>query len=115
MVGNAVSVPVAQWVAGRIKKPGAVLEFEQHEIVYGKKWPDAAWNVAGQRVGIRASDRPVAMATPSISVFRDKSWTRLSDRALNGFIERVVAGGLRVPLGFVDALRNAGRKVGKAA
>jgi DNA (cytosine-5)-methyltransferase 1 len=115
MVGNAVSVPVAQWVAGRIKKPGAVLEFEQHEIVYGKKWPDAAWNVAGQRVGIRASDRPVAMATPSISVFRDKSWTRLSDRALNGFIERVIAGGLRVPLGFVDALRNAGRKVGKAA
>jgi DNA (cytosine-5)-methyltransferase 1 len=115
MVGNAVSVPVAQWVAGRIKNPGKVLEFEQQKIVEGKKWPDAAWNVCGERVGISASDRPVAMTAPSISTFRDGSWTRLSDRALNGFIERVVVGGLRVPPGFVDALRNAGRKVGKAA
>jgi DNA (cytosine-5)-methyltransferase 1 len=115
MVGNAVSVPVAQWVAGRIKKPGAVLDFDKHEIVEGKKWPDAAWNVCGNRVGISASDKPVDMATPPISTFRDGSWTRLSDRALNGFIERVVAGGLRVPSGFVDALRNAVRKVGKAA
>jgi DNA (cytosine-5)-methyltransferase 1 len=91
------------------------LEFEQQKIVEGKKWPDAAWNVCGERVGISASDRPVAMTAPSISTFRDGSWTRLSDRALNGFIERVVVGGLRVPPGFVDALRNAGRKVGKAA
>jgi DNA (cytosine-5)-methyltransferase 1 len=115
MVGNAVSVPVAEWVAGRIRNPGPVLEFDQQEIVEGKKWPDAAWNVCGKRVGIRASDRPVATAAPSISAFRDGSWTRLSDRAFNGFIERVVAGGLRVPIGFVDALRTADRKVGKAA
>lgn len=115
MIGNAVSVPVAQWVAGRIKNPGTVLEFEQQNLIEGKKWPDAAWNVSGERVGVSASDRPIEMIAPSISKFRDSSWTRLSDRALNGFIERVVAGGLRVPLGFVDALRNADRKVGKAA
>jgi DNA (cytosine-5)-methyltransferase 1 len=115
MVGNAVSIPVAEWVANRIKSPGAILEFQQMEIIEGKKWPDAAWNVDGERVGILASDRPIAMTTPSITSFRDGSWTRLSDRALNGFIERVVAGGLRTPPGFIEALRNADRKVGKAA
>ncbi len=115
LVGNAVSVPVAHWVASRIKTPGAVLEYEQKEIVEGKKWPEAAWNVSGKRIGVSASDQPIVMARPSISSFRNGDWTRLSDRALNGFTDRVIAGGLYTPPGFVDALRNADRRVGKAA
>lgn len=115
LVGNAVSVPVAHWVASRIKAPGAVLEYEQKEIVEGKKWPEAAWNVSGKRIGVSASDQPIVMARPSISSFRNGDWTRLSDRALNGFTDRVIAGGLYTPPGFVDALRSADRRVGRAA
>jgi DNA (cytosine-5)-methyltransferase 1 len=111
MVGNAVSVPVAQWVVGRIKSPGDILEFEQHRMIEGKKWPDAGWNVSGERIAVVASDKPVSIPALSIACFRDDNWTRLSDRALNGFITRVIAGGLRVPAGFVDALRIADRKV----
>jgi DNA (cytosine-5)-methyltransferase 1 len=110
MLGNAVSVPVARWVAERIKSPGTVLEFKQLSLTESRRWPDAAWNVEGHRVGVVASDKPIFVAPPSISEFRDPTWTRLSDRALNGFITRAAGGKLRVPEGFLDALRNAARK-----
>lgn len=110
MLGNAVSVPVARWVAERIKSPGTVLEFKEFSLAESRRWPDAAWNIEERRVGIAASDKPILVAQPSISEFRDPTWTRLSDRALNGFIARADAGGLRVPEGFLDALRKAGRK-----
>lgn len=110
MVGNAVSVPVASWVAERIRVPGPVLDFARAPMRVGRRWPDAGWNVGAGRVAVEAGDTPIAMARPSISVFRDSTWTRLSDRALNGFIKRAIEGGLRLPDGFLDALRSAGRK-----
>jgi len=57
-----------------------------------------------------AGDKPIPVAKPSIAEFRDASWTRLSERALNGFITRAAAGGLRMPGGFLDALRRAARR-----
>ncbi|HEX9274349.1 MAG TPA: DNA (cytosine-5-)-methyltransferase [Candidatus Binatia bacterium] len=111
MVGNAVSIPVARWVAGRIKKPGAVLDFDRVSLGERKRWPDAGWNVGEGRVGILASDKPIATSKPSISAFRDSTWMQLSDRALNGFIARAVDGGLRIPDGFLEALRRADRRV----
>jgi DNA (cytosine-5)-methyltransferase 1 len=115
LVGNAVSVPVVRWVAQRISKPGSLLELPNIEIVAGRTWPDAAWNVGEGRTGVVAGDKPIASDRPSISVFRDSTWTRLSDRALNGFLKRAVEGGLWVPEGFLDALRNAHRKDIRAA
>ncbi|HYK18870.1 MAG TPA: hypothetical protein VEV37_12655 [Bryobacteraceae bacterium] len=110
MVGNAVSVPVAEWVASRVKTPGDVLEFEKVPIRQNKPWPDAGWNVGEGRTGVVASDQPISVQRPSISEFRDASWARLSDRALDGFIERVREGGLSIPKGFLGALRRADRK-----
>lgn len=115
MVGNAVSVPVARWVAGRIKNPGSVLDFERQPIRPNHRWPDAAWNIEGRREGIVAGDQPIGAARPSISHFRDPAWTRLSDRALDGFIRRAEEGGLRMPAGFLDALREAERSVPRQA
>ena len=111
LVGNAVSVPVAQWVAERINAPGEVREYELIDLDRWRRWPDAAWNVEGKRVGVIASDKPVQIKAASIGDFRDETWTRLSDRALNGFISRAVAGGLRMPEGFIPALIDANRKV----
>jgi DNA (cytosine-5)-methyltransferase 1 len=111
MVGNAVSIPVAKWVAQRIKEPGAILDFDKEPFTNGRRWPDAAWNVGNGRVAVVASDRPISVPKLSIAKFRDSSWSRLSDRALNGFIKRAVEGGLKMPEGFLDALRRADRKV----
>ena len=111
LVGNAVSVPVAQWVAERINEPGEVRDYELANEDTWERWPDAAWNVDGRRVGVVASDRPTLTGLPSILQFRDETWTRLSDRALNGFISRAVAGRLKMPEGFIAALMNASRKM----
>jgi DNA (cytosine-5)-methyltransferase 1 len=110
MIGNAVSVPVVRWIAERIKAPGAVLDFERGPLTIGRRWPNAAWCVGSERVGLAAGDIPVEQENPSISAFRDPSWTRLSDRALDGFVNRAAEGPLRMPAGFLDAIRNAPRK-----
>ena len=114
LVGNAVSVPVARWVAERIENPGTVLKFHETAIERGGRWPDAGCNVGEGRVGIAAGGKPIAMKTPSISRFRDNSWSRLSSRAMNGFISRAEEGGLRMPDGFLETLRRAKRKALKA-
>jgi DNA (cytosine-5)-methyltransferase 1 len=110
MVGNAVSVPVARWVAERIKQPGTILDIESLPLREGQRWPDAAWNAGEGPVEVKASDKPTAVTTPSISEFRDLTWSRLSNRALNGFIRRAEEGGLRMPEGFLEALRKATRR-----
>ncbi len=113
LVGNAVSVPVARWVAERIKTPGAVLEFKQAPLREDRRWPDAAWNVGQGRVEVTAGDKPISKMKLPISAFRDFTWTQLSDRALNGFIDRALKGGLRMPEGFLSALRKADRQAKK--
>ena len=115
MVGNAVSVPVARWIAKRMVRPGTVSDFRETPIERGARWPAAAWNVGDGRMKVDAGDRPVPTKARSISVFRDPSWSRLSDRALDGFIGRAEEGRLRMPEGFLDALRGAERKAPAAA
>ena len=114
LVGNAVSIPVAQWVAERIKNPGQLATFDLTVIEPGGRWPVAGWNVGEGRVGVSAGDKPVATRVPSIAQFRNSSWSRLSDRALDGFIRRAEDGGLRMPDQFLDALRKAKRKEPRA-
>jgi DNA (cytosine-5)-methyltransferase 1 len=110
LIGNAVSVPVARWVGERIKAPGTVLDLECVQLLPDQRWPPAAWNVGEGRMGVVATDKPISIEKPSIAAFRDSTWTRLSYRALDGFVARAVAGHLRMPEGFLDALRDAPRK-----
>jgi DNA (cytosine-5)-methyltransferase 1 len=110
LLGNAVSVPVAAWVASRLTKPGAPLQLDTRPLEPGDRWPDAAFNIAGKRIAINASDKPISRQTQSIEEFRDTSWFKLSDRALDGFLRRAAEGGLRFPAGFIDAIRQAERR-----
>lgn len=111
LVGNAVSVPAARWIAERIKSPSDVVpDFNPVSAERPRRWSDAAWNVGEGRVDIIASDQPTTVSRASIESFRDENWTRLSERALAGFVARAVEGGLHVPHGFLDALRVAVRK-----
>lgn len=107
MVGNAVSVPAATWLAGRVSKPGNVLPLDVRTIWEKDPWPSAAYGSKGKRFAVAASEYPVTMPTPSIEAFRDDNWKPLSKRALAGFISRAEAGGLRMPEGFLAALERA--------
>ena len=107
LVGNSVSIPIARWVAEGIREPGDVLDYPVSKIEPGDRWPQAAWNVGHGRIGVDANDKPLGTPFPSISAFRDNSWSRLSGRAMNGFVRRAEQGGLRMPENFLDTLRNA--------
>lgn len=104
LLGNAVSVPAAEWVASRIKKPAAVPELECRHLDTGAPWPAAAFNIGQGKHVVQAGSMPLALPTPSIQAYRDDTWTVLSDRALTGFLKRAHEGNLRFPTGFLDAL-----------
>ena len=111
MVGNAVSVPAAKWLANRIRNPGRLLPLSVSEMESGSSWPKAAFGGKGKVFAVKASDWPVHDHAPSISELRDTSWKPLSFRALNGFISRAESGSLRFPAGFLEKLKEARESV----
>ncbi|MFN3727370.1 MAG: DNA cytosine methyltransferase [Allosphingosinicella sp.] len=111
MVGNAVSVPAAQWLAGRINEPGEMLDLPSRPLAEGSSWPAAAYGSESGPVGVEASEFPICEPPPSIEAFRDENWRPLSARALRGFIHRAKEGKLRFPKGFLAALEDALRRV----
>ena len=105
LLGNAVSVPAAKWVASRLKKPGTLLPGLVIEpLLRSASWPSAAFNDGRKRHSISASTRPLEITPPSIGKYRDASWSPLSERALSGFVRRAHEGGLNFPTGFIHRL-----------
>lgn len=107
MVGNAVSVPAARWLAGRLDSPGEMLALPTRRLSSEATWPDAAYGNSDGHFAVEASERPSNVTAPSIETYRDSSWKLLSARALRGYLSRARDGGLRFPEGFLDALDKA--------
>ena len=104
LLGNAVSVPVAEWIGGRLSVPGEYDEGADTPLEPGAPWPTAGWNVNGRRMVSRVSEYPVEKRLGRLSAFATRKWPNLSDRALRGFTTRARKGNLRYPPGFLDAL-----------
>lgn len=107
MVGNAMPVPIARWIAERVRTPGRALRACETELVTADRWPSAARGASGRRFRINASEFPHDATDRSILDFLDDGWRPLSARALSGFIGRAETGSLRFPAGFLDRLRGA--------
>lgn len=107
MVGNAVSVPAARWLAWRLDAPDEMLALPTRRLSAEGTWPDAAYGNSHGHFAVEASDRPSSETAPSIETYRDASWKPLSVRALRGYLGRAREGGLRFPEGFLDALDRA--------
>lgn len=107
MVGNAISVPAATWLAHRLKNPGRVLDLATRELTEADRWPTAAYGEGGKSFAVLASEFPMPTEGVSITSFRGDDWKPLSIRALAGFIHRAKTGGLRFPPGFLAALEAA--------
>jgi DNA (cytosine-5)-methyltransferase 1 len=110
LVGNAVSVPAAEWLGRRFLKPGYVKDFEL-TAMRKTVWPSAAWNVGGGRVAVNASEWPVRREYQSLEDFLRYPLRPLSLKATRGFLERTSRSGLRFPDGFLDALRAHEKRV----
>jgi DNA (cytosine-5)-methyltransferase 1 len=104
LVGNAVSVPAAEWLGRRLAKPGKILDFPLTAL-RDTHWPTAAWNVGEGRVSVDASEWPVRRRYESLVDFLRYAPRPLSIKATRGFLLRTERSGLRFPPGFIEALR----------
>lgn len=118
LIGNAVSVPVAEWVGWRLTIPGEVVVEEAPWA--GRRWPDAAWGES-RRQGhvvheVLASTHPVHTELPSVEDFLEEMPADLSRRATTGFLTRLLRSRLRqrALAPFVGALRDHALRQGAA-
>jgi DNA (cytosine-5)-methyltransferase 1 len=107
LVGNAVSVPVAQWIGERLLRPGTFDTSRIGETVSpGVAWPKAAFGRKGHLPSsVRVSMWPVDLRSQSLSEFLKYPRSPLSARAASGFKSRLDVSQLNYPNEFGDALR----------
>ncbi len=105
MVGNAVSVPMAKWIAERLTEP--VEEYRPEpapRLLADRGWPGAAWGFGGQRSRAAVSEWPVVVEAPHLSAFLRYRLKPLSKKATQGFHSRLIKSGLRYDEAFARDL-----------
>ncbi|MBB0995664.1 DNA (cytosine-5-)-methyltransferase [Dietzia maris] len=114
MVGNAVSVPVSEWIGRGLRCPKSPVDVARRPLSAGGRWPSAAASLSGMREAWDLSERPVDKSAPqSLTGLLDKYGGQpLSLGATNGFYTRLQASTLRVPDEFRDALAKHVQHVG---
>ena len=105
LVGNAVSVPVAEWLGRRLGEPGSYDVSRDTATTSGAKWSKAARSRDGKRIAVAIGTLPVYRTRPALHRFLRYEGTPLSARATRGFLKRAEASSLRFVPGFLDRLR----------
>lgn len=105
LVGNAVSVDVAEWLGEKLVFPKEY-NWRNDQVLSGEKWPNAAWNMGQGRYVSEASMSPVDRYTYCLSKFLIHDLKPLSERATRGFLNRARKGRLNFPDGFLDHLNS---------
>jgi DNA (cytosine-5)-methyltransferase 1 len=116
LVGNAVSVPVAEWIGGRLASPGAFDAARTGKLLgHGVSWPKAAFGSTGQVYPVAVSLWPIRRKSPHLSDFLRFPMSPLSARAAAGFHSRAESGGLRFEPGFLDDVRRHAERMAREA
>lgn len=106
LVGNAVTVGVAGWLASRLLMPGDVVVPSKTWDGLGK-WPNAAYGSAGKVWSYEASQWPLQGEYKHLTeVVNTDEATPLSHRATAGFLERVSRSTLRFDPEFIADLHS---------
>lgn len=101
LVGNAVSVPVAEWVGRRLMDPRPFDTARKAKtLVDGDRWPRSAFYDGRARSAVVISDFPAWETRKPLHRFLNFQPELLSARATNGFLERTGRGSLRFVAGF---------------
>ncbi|MCB2012799.1 MAG: DNA (cytosine-5-)-methyltransferase [Geminicoccaceae bacterium] len=105
LVGNAVSVPVASWLAGRFSANTRYACDRDRPMPTARRWPHAA-RFDGSRVSmVDIGKFPVHRTRPPLHQFLRHEGSMLSERATRGFLSRADASSLRFVPGFKDRVR----------
>ena len=103
LVGNAVTVDVAAWLASQLAAPGEVIC--EVEPLRGSRWPMAAAGQFGEVDRVLASEFPVhAQYTHLLEVVDADAALPLSARAIAGFHSRLQQGRLGQHPGFREGI-----------
>lgn len=103
LVGNAVPPPLAAWIARSIlNPPGVSQSVTFHDLKIHGGWPAAGCGDGHARRSVHIREGFTSGPRPMLSDVLSENLTPLSPRALNGFLSRARAGGLRWPKGFLD-------------
>ncbi len=104
LVGNAVTVDVAEWIGKRLIDLNGDADLEGAEMRSGQSWPSAAWSDGKRRFVVGQSTWPVKRKARSLTEFLKFPTAPLSLKATAGFYARARASSLRFPTGFLDAV-----------
>ena len=106
LVGNAVSVPVAKWLGGRLLKPLLYDTARDGELPTSGRWPKAARFDGDRRRAVSINAYPQWKVRPALTEFLKHGGKPLSARATRGFLSRTERAVLRFADGFQDRLRD---------
>lgn len=110
LVGNAVPVPVAEWVGSRLVRPSDRIEGKLHRLRGNDPWPNAAFGNAGHRFSVSVSTWPVSLPWRGLAARYGDDGVRLlgrpplSRRATEGFYDRIKRSTLRTDPRFIPSL-----------
>jgi DNA (cytosine-5)-methyltransferase 1 len=105
LVGNAVTVDVAQWIGERLATPRQYEPSTDALLLKGSPWPRAAWGDGKKRFVSPVSRWPVQKRGLPLHKFLCYPTTPLSVKATAGFLSRTQVATLRFPDGFIDAVK----------
>lgn len=103
LVGNAVTVPVAEWLGARLADPGTYDTGRDRPLPPGR-WPRAARFDGHVRRAIEISSFPAWQGRAPLTEFLRFPGALLSARATAGFLERTSRSRLRFVEGFRERL-----------
>ena len=104
LVGNAVTVDVANWIGFRLRSPGDYDPSWDSPLVRKRSWPRAAWNDGTGRHVSSVSHWPVAFDREPFHGFLEFEAKPLSNKATAGFLSRLRSSTLQRPEWFELAL-----------
>jgi DNA (cytosine-5)-methyltransferase 1 len=105
LVGNAVTVPAAEWLGSRLSSPGCYDRARDRSLA-GHSWPRAARFDGKQRTRVEIGAFPMWRERQPLSKFLRYPGRPLSARATRGFLARTERGTLRFVPGFRERLRS---------
>jgi DNA (cytosine-5)-methyltransferase 1 len=115
LVGNAISVPVAEWLGRRLAAPGLYDKGRDRDLRASCRWPRAARFDGDRRHAVSINAYPAWEQRPVLTEFLRYRGKPLSARATRGFLLRTERAALRFAEGFQDRLRgHLGRMEGLA-
>lgn len=105
LLGNAVTVPVSEWLGGRLATPGGYERARDRALPSYQRWPKAARFDGSSRHGVEISSHVEWRPRADLHDFLNYPGKLLSARATRGFLNRADASTLRFVHGFKEALR----------